>query len=273
MRAHSDGTAHAVAPVRAGVRALRPGVLLIAGLTVVYAALTVAVLTRSPLVDLDAAALRWSALSYERDLYSFLWNWVVLGQRAVVLAIAIAWFVFRAVRYRDVRPLISLGVATLLLNLSVGLAKTVVGRLGPLQLGAAALRPGGATIFADGTIFPSGHTANAVVTWGLLAMLARQHRRVGAALAVFLSVTVGLSTIYLGTHWVSDVLAGWVAGALVLLAMPALTPLVDRLERMAVRWVPLLRGRPGAALGAAARMPSWTTSSRPSVSARSAPRA
>ncbi|MCU1618783.1 MAG: putative Phosphoesterase, partial [Modestobacter sp.] len=99
-----------------------------------------------------------------------------------------------------------------------------------------------------------------------------RHRRIWAGIAAFLAVTIGLATIYLGTHWVSDVLAGWVAGALVLLAMPALTPVVDRLERTAVRVVPVLRGRPGAPRGSAARMPSWT-SSRPSVPARSAHRA
>jgi len=258
--------------LRAGARVLRPGVLVVAGLTLVYAALTVAVLTGSPLVELDNEALRWSVAAHDPVLYAFLWNWVLLGQRAVVLAVAVLWLGVRAVRHRDVRPLIMLGVATLLLNVTVGLAKTVVGRLGPLQLGPAALHPSAATIFADGTIFPSGHTANAVVTWGLLALLARRRRRLWGGVAVFLAVSVGLSTIYLGTHWVSDVLAGWVAGALVLLAMPALTPLVDRLERLAVRLLPLLRGRPVAPLAPAARMPSWTRS-RPSVPARSAHRA
>ena len=136
-------------------------------------------------------------------------------------------------------------------------------------LGVTAGRPGATTIFDDGTIFPSGHTANAVVTWVLLAMLARHHRRLWVGLAVFVSVTVGLSTIYLGTHWFSDVLAGWAAGALVLLAMPAVVPLVDRLERLVARLVPVLRRRAGAPLGAAARMPAWN-SSRPSVPAGSA---
>ena len=267
---HSRFEDAAPGSVRAGRRAVRPGVLLVAGLTLLYAALTVAVLTRSPLVELDTAALRWSMSAHDPALYSFLWDWVLLGQRAVVLAVAVTWFGIRAVRHRDAHPLIMLTVATLLLNVSVGVAKTVIGRLGPLQLGASALHPGAAAIFTDGTIFPSGHTANAVVTWGLLALLARRRRRIWAVAAVFLAGTVGLSTIYLGTHWVSDVLAGWVAGALVLLAMPALAPLAGRLEQLLVRLLPLLRRRPGAVLGAAARMPSWIPS-RPSVPARSAP--
>jgi undecaprenyl-diphosphatase len=136
--------------------------------------------------------------------------------------------------------------------------KTLVGRLGPLQLGADAALPGAADVVAPGgTIFPSGHTANAVVTWGVLAVLARHHRRWAAAMAVVLSVTVGLTTVYLGTHWVSDVLAGWVAGGLVLLAVHLCRPAVERSRR----W-PARRGqasperRAPAARGPAARTPA-----------------
>jgi membrane-associated phospholipid phosphatase len=95
------------------------------------------------------------------------------------------------------------------------------------------------------------------VTWGLLAWLAREHRRLWGAVSAVLAGSVGLTTIYLGTHWVSDVLAGWAAGGLVLLAVPALEPLALRLERVAaglpVWW---RRPRHGAALPATARMRS-----------------
>jgi len=66
--------------------------------------------------------------------------------------------------------------------------------------------------------FPSGHSMMATVTYLTLAvMLARQERRwsvrafyVGVAAAVALSV--GISRVYLGVHWPSDVLAGWTLG-------------------------------------------------------------
>ena len=67
--------------------------------------------------------------------------------------------------------------------------------------------------------FPSGHaTLSAVVFLTLGALLARaeEKRRVKGffvGLAVFLTVAVGLSRIYLGVHFPSDVLAGWCLGA------------------------------------------------------------
>lgn len=67
--------------------------------------------------------------------------------------------------------------------------------------------------------FPSGHSMMAAVTYLTLgALLARIHRRRAAklyflSLAALLTCAVGLSRIYLGVHWPTDVLAGWAAGA------------------------------------------------------------
>jgi undecaprenyl-diphosphatase len=67
--------------------------------------------------------------------------------------------------------------------------------------------------------FPSGHSMMAAVTYLTLAvMLARAtpRRRLKAyylAMAAVLTVAVGTSRVYLGVHWPSDVLAGWMIGA------------------------------------------------------------
>lgn len=67
--------------------------------------------------------------------------------------------------------------------------------------------------------FPSGHAMmTAVVYLTLGALLARllPQRRLKVyimAVAMALSAMVGLSRIYLGVHWPTDVLAGWAVGA------------------------------------------------------------
>jgi undecaprenyl-diphosphatase len=67
--------------------------------------------------------------------------------------------------------------------------------------------------------FPSGHSMMSAVVYltlaALVVRLMEQKRLKGYALAVALVLTliVGLSRIYLGVHWPTDVLAGWTAGA------------------------------------------------------------
>lgn len=68
--------------------------------------------------------------------------------------------------------------------------------------------------------FPSGHSAMAAATYLTLGMLlARVHRgmRVKAylvAVMIFVTALVGVSRIYVGVHWPTDVLAGWALGTL-----------------------------------------------------------
>src|SRR5881628_647711 len=120
----------------------RPVGLLVVAVALVYGLLCAAVLAHSPLDALDTAVLRWSPAAHWPALHPFLSVWVLLGQRAVCLALAASWLLQSALRRRQVRPLITFGLAIMLLNVSVGLVKTVIGRLGPLQLGPAAVRRG-----------------------------------------------------------------------------------------------------------------------------------
>ncbi|MCB8838885.1 phosphatase PAP2 family protein [Aurantimonas sp. VKM B-3413] len=67
--------------------------------------------------------------------------------------------------------------------------------------------------------FPSGHSMMSAIVYLTLATLVARvepRRRVRAYLitcACFLTILVGVSRVYLGVHWPSDVLAGWTAGA------------------------------------------------------------
>ncbi|HHJ15445.1 MAG TPA: phosphatase PAP2 family protein [Gammaproteobacteria bacterium] len=65
--------------------------------------------------------------------------------------------------------------------------------------------------------FPSAHASVSVAVFGFLAViLARELRKnwhwVPYSIAVFLVVAIGFSRLYLGVHWLSDVLAGWSLG-------------------------------------------------------------
>jgi undecaprenyl-diphosphatase len=63
--------------------------------------------------------------------------------------------------------------------------------------------------------FPSGHSANAMMTYVALALFLfgrTERRSIWVAGAVALALLVGLSRVVLGVHWPSDVIGGWSYG-------------------------------------------------------------
>ncbi|MGW4651599.1 phosphatase PAP2 family protein [Kitasatospora sp. NPDC004289] len=192
-----------------------------------YLLIVLAVVFDTSLVHLDWWLKQLRPYKRWPQVLDFLDLWVVVGQRGPSAIAACLWLGWRSVRQRTVRPLLVMVGALLLLNVTVGSVKILTGRLGPHY----AHYLDDPELFLGGTIFPSGHTANSVVTWGVLAYLAVRWRRTGTALVALVAASVGLTTVYLGTHWFSDVLAGWAAGALVLLALPAGEPLVTAVDR------------------------------------------
>ncbi|GAA2808575.1 phosphatase PAP2 family protein [Streptomyces showdoensis] len=218
-------------------RMTRTRLALFGGTSAFYLAIVVAVLLSTWLVTLDWKIMLFRPYQQWPELHAFLDYYVVLGQRGPTAVMVAAWLGWRSWRQHTLRPLLSLGAALLLLNVTVGAVKLGLGRLGPHY----ATQVGSAELFAGGDIFPSGHTANAVVTWGILAYLATtpRARRYLSALSAVVALGVGLTTVYLGTHWLSDVLLGWAAGLLILLALPWCEPVIA----VAEAWILGLRDR------------------------------
>lgn len=68
--------------------------------------------------------------------------------------------------------------------------------------------------------FPSGHAMLSAITYLTLAVLlakAQNKPRIRAfvlSAGVFITLTIGISRVYLGVHWPTDVLGGWTAGSI-----------------------------------------------------------
>ena len=221
------GTDHAPAVTR------RPSAhtLAFAALLAVYLLVTLGVIFQSPLLRLDTDVFKLDLRSNYPEWKQTIHQFVILGQRGPATLFFLPFFFWRAWRDRTPRPLVMLVTSLILLNLSVGIVKLATGRIGPNQTHMTH------DVFVGGDIYPSGHVSNTVVLYGLMAMIAVSYRRLIAVAAVLLSVAVGLSTVYLDTHWFSDVIGGWIAGGLVLLALPWVTPTAERSFAALWRWI------------------------------------
>jgi membrane-associated phospholipid phosphatase len=72
-----------------------------------------------------------------------------------------------------------------------------------------------AIVNAGGGGMPSGHTQNAVVIWGVLA--ARSGKKIAWLIAAFLLVGIPLSRVYLGVHFPTDLIGGYLLGGIILI--------------------------------------------------------
>lgn len=88
---------------------------------------------------------------------------------------------------------------------------------------------------ASGPSFPSGHTTTAALVASVVCLALRRARPTvrwtGSAVSVAWAAGIGLTRVYLGVHWPSDVLAGWLLAGVLSAVLAAVLALVRRAGR------------------------------------------
>ena len=145
-----------------------------------------------------------------------------LGLRSITALFLIITAVLIGRRFKSWRPFNLSILSLLLLNLTVGASKLLFGRTKP--------HSGFDLVFTDsGLSYPSGHAANAILTWGIISYLIFRYSHKepfeGMRLTWFVSIiTTGvcLASLYRNTHWFSDLLGGLFIGSALLVLVIAI---------------------------------------------------
>jgi membrane-associated phospholipid phosphatase len=183
--------------------------LLTAGLVYVL----IDIFVEGPLTSLDVAVEKWDGEASIPSLQQAAWVYDKVGQRSVLIPALLIVAGILARRHRTWRPVVLAGVSFLVLNVVVGAMKILIGR--------SETETGDPSVLSGGVIFPSGHSSNMVLTGGLIIYLLWRYtdrppvRRLILLVSVMTAVTIAVS-IYIGSHWVSDLIAGALVGGLLL---------------------------------------------------------
>lgn len=131
------------------------------------------------------------------------------GTTVLTLVTVVAAFMF--LMHRRWRHAVVLAATVLLAEVSSSVAKAFCARPRP------DLVPHGSYVYSAS--FPSGHSALSAATYLTLAVLIaslepnRATKIMVFIVALILVLAIGISRVYLGVHWPSDVIGGWSLGA------------------------------------------------------------
>ncbi len=133
-----------------------------------------------------------------------------LGSSFFIIPLGVAVGGTLWLRRRTWQPLVMLAASFLGAAGLYDIVKPVVGRARP----PAVLQVGGPDI---GRAFPSGHATQSIAFYGMLAVVLimwyAPNRRLPLAIgAALVTLVVGASRLYLGVHWLTDVLGGFALG-------------------------------------------------------------
>lgn len=160
--------------------------------------------------------MRSGALTSAAKAMTYLGNW----QSVTVLCIIL--LIIKPTRIRYGIPVSAGAISVTVINKII---KNLVRRERPDQI-YHLIKQGGYS-------FPSGHSITSMFVFGMLIYHVRvnvQNRKAANVLTVIIAVPmvcIGLSRIYLGVHYPSDVLAGWALGVAVMMVV---IEIADRLH-------------------------------------------
>ncbi len=145
-----------------------------------------------------------------------------LGLRGVTATVLLIAAALIGRRFNSWRPLNLSVLSLIFLNLFVGVAKIGFGR-------CKAREDFDICLFTDGMAYPSGHTANALVTWGLLAYIIFRytHKDPFEGLRLYwvvgvMTIAVCIASLIRNTHWFTDLLGGMFLGGAILVLVVAI---------------------------------------------------
>ena len=171
------------------------------------------IFVHGPLTELDVKIEAWDGQTAIPQLDSAAWAYDKMGQRSVLVPILLVVAGVFARRHRTWRPVVLAAMSFLVLNVVVGAMKILIGR--------SETETGNPDVLNGGVIFPSGHSSNMVLTGGVIIYLFLRYaenpplRRIGALWAVLTTLTI-LTSLYIGSHWLTDLIGGALVGGLLL---------------------------------------------------------
>ena len=179
------------------------------------------VITNGPLIALDARIANAKRIDFALWIDFVLMRIDNLGLRGLTATALLIAAIYIARRFKTWRPLNLAILSLIALNLTVGLAKLLIGRTKP-QLNVD-------LIYAGGLSYPSGHASNAILTWGVVAYLIyryahvnRYRGRLASAGVALISLSVCVVSLMRNTHWLSDLVGGLFIGAALLVMVIAI---------------------------------------------------
>ncbi|GAB4038413.1 phosphatase PAP2 family protein [Spirosoma gilvum] len=162
-----------------------------------------------PMVQVDHGFTQWLFQERSKPISQLFYALTWLGSPYVTISLTLLGS-FVLYRQKKSRNILILWVLMVCVSLFVQVGKRTFIRERPVEVGYYT---------ETGYSFPSGHSATAMTLYGLLGYwLVRGRKRirnrwlVGFS-AVSLILVVGFSRIYLGVHYLSDVLGGYLLGA------------------------------------------------------------